>query len=225
MVDDQNVDGEAHGAHQHQQIAHSEGKLTLDAQKIQGRHGQCYGDPNGEGDLAAEEQAEQGHQHHIEGGEEACLTCLRTCGDTRLLEVGGHSQRRTAAETTDKEVAAGFFLLGRGQLHLVLLQLVEDEDNDQQHHHGDVGAGGVEGKGVDHIGAQILRHEGSTPNQRGEDGEEDLPHIVMFHSLSPFSFGGPLCHWNLLSVPFTRRTILPRWHQMTSSARIRHKMV
>ena len=87
MVDHQNVDGEAHGAHQHQQVAGRQREIALDAQQVQCDHRQPHGDPRGKIHLPLEQQAEDGHQHHVQGGKEARLTGVRTGGKTRLLGV------------------------------------------------------------------------------------------------------------------------------------------
>ena len=57
--------------------------------------------------LPLEQQAEDGHQHHVQGGKEARLTGVRTGGKTRLLEVGGDGQRRTAADTAQPAARGG----------------------------------------------------------------------------------------------------------------------
>ena len=190
MVDHQNVNGEAQGAHQHQQIAGSQREVTLDAQQIQRDHRQHHGDPCGQIDLPLEEQAEHRHQHHIQGGDEARLTGVCTGGKTRLLEVGGHRQRRTAADTAEPHLAVGGLALDGGQAGLVLVDGVKNDDQHQQRHHRDIGADGVEGKGVDGVGAQILRHKSGAPDEGGQNGKQHLAYLIVFHGSFPFCMYG-----------------------------------
>lgn len=110
MVDDQNMDGEAQGAHQQQQVAGSQRKVALDAQQIQCDHGQDHRDPGGQAYLALEEQAEHRHQHHIQRRDKAGFTGVSTGHQASLLEVGGNGQRRTAAQAADPQILVGGLL-------------------------------------------------------------------------------------------------------------------
>lgn len=186
VVDDQNVDGEAHRAHQDQQVAGGQREVALDAQQVQSHHGQHHGDPGGKADLALEEQTEHGDQYHIQRRDEAGLTGIGAGHQTRLLKVGGNGQRRTAAQAAQPQLLVGGLLLLSGEGGLVFLHLVADENDHQQGQHGDKVTGGVEGEGPDGVGAQVLRHEGGAPNERGKDREHYLTHLIVFHGSVSF---------------------------------------
>ena len=196
MVDDQNMYGEAHGAHEDQQVAGSQREAALDAQQVQSHYGQHHGDPGGQVDLTLEEQTEHGHQHHVQGGDEAGLAGVGAGHQTRLLEVGGDGESRAAAQSADPQLLVGGFFLGGGEDGLVLLHFVADEDDHQQSQHSDKVAGGVEGEGADGVGAKILRDEGGAPDKGGQDGENHLPHLIVFHVsdvLSLFTLSLSVC--------------------------------
>ena len=196
VVDDKDMYGEARGAGQDQQVAGGEGEFTVDAQQIQRDHGQCHGDPDGEADLPLEEQTAYGNQHHIQRRQEAGLAAVGTGDHARLLEVGGHGQRRTAAQAAQPQLPVGGLFLGGGEDGLVLFQLVADDDDHQQRQHRDKVAAGVEGERADGVGAHILRYKGGTPDKGGQDGENHLPHLIVFHVsdvLSLFTLSLSVC--------------------------------
>ena len=196
MVDDQNMYREAHGADQNQQIAGGKGEAALDAQQVQSHYGQHHGDPGGQVDLTLEEQTEHGHQHHVQGGDEAGLAGVSAGHHTRLLEVGGDGESRAAAQSADPQLLVGGFFLGGGEDGLVLFQLVADDDDHQQRQHRDKVAAGVEGERADGVGAHILRNKGGAPDEGGQNGEDHLPHLIVFHVsdvLSLFTLSLSVC--------------------------------
>jgi len=64
-------------------------------------------------------------------------------------------------------------------------------DQHQQRQHGDGIARGVEGERADRVGADVLRDEGRAPDERGENGENNLTHRILFHIRGLlWAFGG-----------------------------------
>ena len=192
--------GKAHGTHQHQQVAGGQREAALDTQQVQGYHAQHHGDPHRAADLPAEEQAEQGNQHHIQRRDEARLAGVGAGHQTRLLEVGGDSQSGAAAEAAQPQLLAGGLLFLRRGLGPVLPSGVHDGDHHQQRQYGDEVTGAVEGEGPHGVGADILRHEGSTPDKGRQNGEYHLTHLVVFHVLGSFLFIFSLLFRRLLAL-------------------------
>lgn len=110
MVDDQDVHGKAHRAHEHEQVARGEPEAALDAQQVQRHDRQRDRDPHRQADLAFQKQAEHRHEHHVQRREKARLSGIRPGGDAGLLEVRGDGQRRAAAKAAEPELfASGAF--------------------------------------------------------------------------------------------------------------------
>ena len=180
-VDDQNVHGKAHRAHEHEQVACGEPEAALDAQQIQRRDRQRDRDPHRQADLAFKQQAEHRHEHHVQRREKARLSGVRSGDDAGLLEVRGDGQRRAAAKAAEPELfARGAFFRRRG-LRGVLMHGAAHRDQHQQRQHRDGIARGVEGERADRIGADVLRDEGSAPDERGENGKDNLTNRILFH--------------------------------------------
>ena len=74
--------------YQHQQVAGGQGEAALDTQQVQRAPRSATAIHTGAADLPAEEQAEQGNQHHIQRRDEARLAGVGAGHQTRLLEVG-----------------------------------------------------------------------------------------------------------------------------------------
>ena len=180
-VDDQNVHGKAHRAHEHEQVARGEPEAALDAQQVQRHDRQRDRDPHRQADLAFKKQAEHRHEHHVQRREEARLSGIRPGDDAGLLKVRGDGQRRAAAKAAEPELPArGAFFLRRG-LRGVLMHGDAHRDQHQQRQHGDGIARGVEGERADRVGADVLRDEGGAPDERGENGENNLTNRILFH--------------------------------------------
>ena len=175
-------DGEEEGAQKQKKIAGRQLQLAGDAQKIQSDHGDDDADPDGEGDLLFQKQAQQGHQDDIEGSDESGLARVGAGADAGLLEIGGNGQGQTAAEAADHKLLPILLLLRRAPLGALLRQLAEDPDDDEQHHHSDHKTRGVEGHRTDLVGAHILGHEGSSPDQRRQKRKDHLAdEVILFH--------------------------------------------
>ena len=185
MVDDQNVHGKAHRAHEHEQVAGGEPEAALDAQQVERHDRQRDRDPHRQADLAFQKQAEHRHEHHIQRREKARLSGVRPGGNAGLLEVRGDGQRRAAAKAAEPELSApGAFFRLRG-LRAVLTRGMQHCNEHQQREHGDEIAHGVERERADRIGADVLRDEGGAPDERGQDRENDLTDLIVFHKREP----------------------------------------
>ena len=181
VVDNQNMYRKAHRTHQDQQVARRQGEIPLDAQQIQRHHAAHHRDPHRQADLPLEEQPEHRHQHHIQRRDEPSLTRVRTGHQPSLLEVGGDGQRHTAAQAAQPKLLVGRFFLIGGRRRSILLRLVADGDDHQQRQHGDKVPRGVKGERADAVSAQILRHKRRAPDERGQNREDHLPHLIVFH--------------------------------------------
>lgn len=204
VVDDQNVHGKAHRAHEHEQVARGEAEAALDAQQVQGYDRQHDRDPYRQADLAPEKQAEHWHEHHVQRREKARLSGVRPGGDAGLLEVRGDGQRRAAAKAAEPELfASGAFFRLRG-LRAVLMHGMQHRDEHQQREHGDEIADGVERERADRIGADVLRDEGGAPDERGQDRENDLTDLIVFHRRDPLAMSAANTKAVRLSSPDCR---------------------
>ena len=187
VVDDQNVHGKARRAHEHEQVAGGEPEAALDAQQVERHNRQRDRDPHRQADLAFQKQAEHRHEHHIQRREKARLSGIRPGGDAGLLEVRGDGQRRAAAKAAEPELfASGAFFRLRG-LRAVLARGIQHRDEHQQREHGDEITHGVERERADRVGADVLRDEGGAPDERGQDRENDLTDLIVFHSGNPLA--------------------------------------
>ena len=180
-VDDQNVHGKAHRAHEYEQVARGEPEAALDAQQIQRRDRQRDRDPHRQADLALEKQAEQRHEHHIQRREKARLSGIRSGDDAGLLKVRGNGKRRAAAKAAKPELFASGAFFRFGGLRAVLAHGAQHRDQHQQREHGDEITRGVEGERADRVGADVLRDEGRAPDERGENGKDNLTNRILFH--------------------------------------------
>lgn len=70
-------------------------------QAVQSRHCQQHADPHRLGHPLFQENAENGHQHDVKGGDEARLAG-RGGVQTLLLKEGGQSQRQAAPEAAQR---------------------------------------------------------------------------------------------------------------------------
>ena len=98
-----------------------------------------------------------------------------------MLEVRGDGQRRAAAKAAEPELPARGAFFRFGGLRAVLARGIQHCNEHQQREHGDGIARGVEGERADRVGADVLRDEGSAPDERGENGENNLTNRILFH--------------------------------------------
>ena len=113
------------------------------------------------------------------------LSGIRPGDDAGLLKVRGDGQRGAAAKAAEPELfASGAFFRLRG-LRAVLARGMQHRDEHQQREHGDEIAHGVERERADRVGADVLRDEGGAPDERGQDRENDLTDLIMFHKREP----------------------------------------
>ena len=113
--------------------------------------------------------------------EERELTVMLLIDVSNSLDFGTVKQLKK-----DMVFASGAFFRLRG-LRAVLAHGMQHCDEHQQREHGDEIAHGVEGERADRVGADVLRDEGGAPDERGQDWENDLTDLIVFHSGNPLA--------------------------------------
>ena len=78
-----------------------------------------------------------------------------------------------AASAAEQQRSPVLFLLARRGCPLRLFQ-PQQQAHGQQRHSRDQKARGIEGKGINRVGTDILHDESHAPNQGGSGGQQDL---------------------------------------------------
>ena len=164
MVDDQNVDREAEGAQQHEQVAEADCEGLGDAQQVHARDGQRDRRPDAAAHPLAAQQAEQRDDDDVKRGDKPGLAD-RGVGNADLLERAGDRQHNAAAHAAQHRP----LLLRR---RLAAVQPVKQENTGQQHQPAQQTAHAVEGKRADIVHADRLGYEGHAPDQGGREQHE-----------------------------------------------------
>ena len=177
------------GAEQQLQLAHREGEgiPARHAEQIQPRHAHRHPQPDAAVGAAAQDNAAQRHQHHIQGGEKAGLGG----GDlphSHLLGGRRGEQEDAAENAAPHRIAAG----RRGHGRADLADRGQTAAHQQQAREKDTGqpaAAGQEGIGPHIAAAHRLGGEGHAPDQRPQHKQGGFFHLSDFHLHSPFLVG------------------------------------
>ena len=127
--------------------------------------------------LPEQQEVENGHEQHVQRGDEARFACRRV-DDARLLEETGGGEKRAAAEPADHGAAARAPLrLGRTAHLAPPLQ-----QGDRSHGRGgERHPGRGEGERLDALHAHALCDKGAAPYDRGQSQKDVAKQFFVFH--------------------------------------------
>lgn len=151
-------------------------------QAVQSRHCQQHADPHRLGHPLFQENAENGHQHDVKGGDEARLAG-RGGVQTLLLKEGGQSQRQAAPEAAQQQILPGAG--DGGSLPLPAAAGSHDGAQHQQKHKGDHRPGGIKGQRRDMFRAYALGYKGGAPDQSRQNRIGGRTQRTLLHILAP----------------------------------------
>ena len=121
--------GKDNGAQHDIEVPGGEGEAPLNTQEVQPRAGQKNTEPDDRGDPLFQKQAEDGHQHHIHGGDK---TGFAGGGvrDADLLQICRNGQAQTAGDTAPEKFT--FWLGGKAAAALSLMAdaVMQDQQKD-----------------------------------------------------------------------------------------------
>ena len=158
--------GEDGGAGKGQRVALAQGEVLLDAQQVQAHQGDEHADPGHGRAAALEEDAVDGHQDDVEGGDEAALAG----GDVEqrgLLQNAGRRQHHAAEDAAFQQ-----HLVVQGENGAALIRGLAafcQPDEGQQHQAAQEGADAVEGQGRQIVQPHALGHESGAPDEGGDE--------------------------------------------------------